>query len=300
MRARHRLSKLLLRHGLVYDATAWTKAHDVWVRQQRFEAGRSRSCSTSATAGCSTRRADGTRSTRRSPSSPRRRRMSMSSSRLVCLRGVSTLTAFALTVELGDWHGSVPSRSGRFSVSPRANTQAASGADKARSPRRATARTPAADRGRLAPAQPLAQERHARAQTRRQASRGASPGRAQRSPAARTLARAREPRQAPLDRRGRGRARTRWTLLGDRDDGVAATINRSARRAHRRNDARSDPREHCERPARATPDARERHRSSFRTPGHAAPTRAYESRHRRRRQPMRSPRRTKPRTPRGE
>ena len=28
MRARHRLSKLLLRHGLVYDATAWTLAHD--------------------------------------------------------------------------------------------------------------------------------------------------------------------------------------------------------------------------------------------------------------------------------
>ena len=28
MRARHRLSKLLLRHGLVYDASAWTHAHD--------------------------------------------------------------------------------------------------------------------------------------------------------------------------------------------------------------------------------------------------------------------------------
>ena len=49
MRARHRLSKLLLRHGLVYDATAWTRTHDVWVRRQRFEAGRSRSSSTSAT-----------------------------------------------------------------------------------------------------------------------------------------------------------------------------------------------------------------------------------------------------------
>src|SRR5207245_7625046 len=36
MRARHRLSKLLLRHGLVYDATAWTQAHDAWLRRQRF------------------------------------------------------------------------------------------------------------------------------------------------------------------------------------------------------------------------------------------------------------------------
>ena len=39
MRARHRLSKLLLRHGAVYDATAWTRAHDVWLRRQRFQSG---------------------------------------------------------------------------------------------------------------------------------------------------------------------------------------------------------------------------------------------------------------------
>src|SRR5438105_3036150 len=37
MRARHRLSKLLLRHGLVYDAAAWTLAHDAWLRRQRFD-----------------------------------------------------------------------------------------------------------------------------------------------------------------------------------------------------------------------------------------------------------------------
>ena len=39
MRARHRLSKLLLRHGMVYDATAWTRTHDVWLRRQRFQSG---------------------------------------------------------------------------------------------------------------------------------------------------------------------------------------------------------------------------------------------------------------------
>jgi len=39
MRARHRLSKLLLRHGLVYEATAWTRTHDVWLRRQRFQDG---------------------------------------------------------------------------------------------------------------------------------------------------------------------------------------------------------------------------------------------------------------------
>ena len=42
MRARHRLSKLLLRQGIVYSGgQAWTGAHDAWLRsrQQRFELG---------------------------------------------------------------------------------------------------------------------------------------------------------------------------------------------------------------------------------------------------------------------
>ena len=259
-------------------------------------ADRSRSCSTSATAGCSTRRADGTRSTRRSPSSPhaavRRRRQP------ACL-SARRLHAHRVRVDRRAWRlAPVPSRVARAVSRSHPERILKRGAAPSRRDHkdRQQPRTPAADRGRLASTPPAPQERHARAETRRQASRGASPGRAQRSPTARTLARAREPRQAPLDRRGRGRARARWTLLGNRDDGVAATINPSARRAHRRNDARSDPREHCERPARATLDARQRHRSSFRTSGHAAPTRAYESRHRRRRQPMRSPRRLNPAT----
>jgi transposase len=36
MRARHRLSKLLLRHGLVFEGSAWTLAHEAWLRRQRF------------------------------------------------------------------------------------------------------------------------------------------------------------------------------------------------------------------------------------------------------------------------
>src|SRR6266540_1504530 len=36
-RARHRLSKLLLRHGIVYSGgAAWTGPHDSWLRQQHF------------------------------------------------------------------------------------------------------------------------------------------------------------------------------------------------------------------------------------------------------------------------
>ena len=38
MRARHRLSKLLLRQGIVYSGgQAWTGAHDAWLRRQRFD-----------------------------------------------------------------------------------------------------------------------------------------------------------------------------------------------------------------------------------------------------------------------
>lgn len=43
MRARHRLSKLLLRRGHVYQPSgsgkAWTLAHDQWLRQIRHESG---------------------------------------------------------------------------------------------------------------------------------------------------------------------------------------------------------------------------------------------------------------------
>jgi transposase len=43
MRARHRLSKLLLRHGIVYSGgRAWTAAHDTWLRRQRFTSQRCR------------------------------------------------------------------------------------------------------------------------------------------------------------------------------------------------------------------------------------------------------------------
>ena len=38
MRARHRLSKLLLRQGIVYSGgQAWTGAHDRWLRRQRLD-----------------------------------------------------------------------------------------------------------------------------------------------------------------------------------------------------------------------------------------------------------------------
>lgn len=38
MSARHRVSKLLLRQGIVYSGgKAWTSTHDLWLRRQHFE-----------------------------------------------------------------------------------------------------------------------------------------------------------------------------------------------------------------------------------------------------------------------
>ena len=249
MRARHRLSKLLLRHGLVYDATAWTRTHDAWLRRQRFDGGPLAIVFDE----CYGRMID---------AKSRRDALDNAIAELAATPPyVDVVEPARLSARRLDADGvRVDGRARRLAPVPSRVARAVSRSHPERALKRRAApprrdhqdrqqsRTPAADRGRLAPAQPVAKERHARTQTRRQASRGASPGRAQRSAAARTLARARGPRQAAHDRRRRRRARARRTLLGARDDGVAAALNGSARRAHRRNDARSDPREHCEQP----------------------------------------------------
>jgi transposase len=114
MRSRHRLSKLLLRHGLVYDATAWTRTHDAWLRRQRFQGGPLAIVFDQ----CYGRMLDA--KSRRDTLDQAIRELAASEAyvdvveRLVCLRGVSTLTAFALTVELGDWHRFRPESLGPF------------------------------------------------------------------------------------------------------------------------------------------------------------------------------------------
>jgi transposase len=114
MRARHGLSKLVLRHGFVYDATAWTQTHDAWLRRQRFQGG----LLAIVFDECYGRMLDA--KTRRDTLDKAIAELAVAPpyldvvERLVCLRGVSTLTAFALTVELGDWHRFRPESLGPF------------------------------------------------------------------------------------------------------------------------------------------------------------------------------------------
>lgn len=105
MRCRHRLSKLLLRHGIVYSGgKAWTGVHETWLRGQQFtQRGVQLAFDADLEAMLLTL--------------DRRNRLDKAITemaddgeytalvrRLSCLRGVSTLTAFGLAVEIGDWH----------------------------------------------------------------------------------------------------------------------------------------------------------------------------------------------------
>jgi transposase len=105
MRARHRLSKLLLRHGIVYSAgQAWTGRHDAWLRQQRLQMPAAKMAYDAAydTVLATSARRD------RLDEAIEEMAADCESTPLVrrlwCLRGVSTLTGFALAVEIGDWH----------------------------------------------------------------------------------------------------------------------------------------------------------------------------------------------------
>jgi transposase len=105
MRARHRVSKLLLRHGLVYSGgRAWTGAHDVWLRRQRFpspavQLAFDSDYDTVLTVQARRDRLDEAITVMAADSE-----FTPVVRRLGCLRGVSTLTGFALAVEIGDWH----------------------------------------------------------------------------------------------------------------------------------------------------------------------------------------------------
>ena len=107
MGARHRLSKLLLRYGLVYyNGKAWTGIHDTWLRQQRREL----TLPGTQFAFDAAYESVVAIVDRRSRLDAAIEQMAAESeftpvvNRLGCLRGVSTLTAFGLAVEIGDWH----------------------------------------------------------------------------------------------------------------------------------------------------------------------------------------------------
>lgn len=104
MRCRHRVSKLLLLHGRVYEGSAWTKRHQAWLVQQCFDEPATELAYLDCLA------AVGGLATRKQALEERLSRLAREGewwstvARLRCFRGIDTLTAFALTLEIGDFH----------------------------------------------------------------------------------------------------------------------------------------------------------------------------------------------------
>lgn len=108
MRARHRLSKLLLRHGIVYyGGKAWTGKHDVWLRTEALSQLSARAIRLAFDSDYETVLVTKARRDRLDAAIEE---MAADSEftplvrRLGCRHGVGTLTGFALAVEIGDWH----------------------------------------------------------------------------------------------------------------------------------------------------------------------------------------------------
>jgi transposase len=122
MRCRHRLSKLLLRHGRVWDRSAWTKVHRQWLAAQTFAHQNTELAFIDNLAAC-----DGLTARREALDE----RLSWVATdpefwptvrRLRAFRGIDTLSALIVVLEvadftrfpraaqLGSWLGLVPSR----------------------------------------------------------------------------------------------------------------------------------------------------------------------------------------------
>src|SRR2546428_8790025 len=103
MRCRHRVSKLLLLHGRVYEASAWTKTHRRWLEQPCFDQA------PTALAYLAMLPAVDGLAPRKAALDARLSRLAREGewwptvARLRCFRGIHTLSAFVLCLEIGDW-----------------------------------------------------------------------------------------------------------------------------------------------------------------------------------------------------
>jgi transposase len=104
-RARHRVSKLLLRHGHVYySGAAWSAKHTVWLNSVRFDQPGTRAAYEADREAVDFALARRDRLDEAITAMAADSEFTATTRRLCCLRGISTLTGFALAVELGDWH----------------------------------------------------------------------------------------------------------------------------------------------------------------------------------------------------
>ena len=280
MRTRHRVSKLLLRRGLVWDGgAAWSAAHDAWLRRQRFDERPLQLAYDEAYGAMLQTKARRDALDRAIVEIAREQPCAAIVGRLCCLRGVSVLTALGLCVEIGDWQRFNGRSIGAF-------LGLVVSEDSSRQRRRQGAITKTGNqhaRRLLVEAawhhrRPLRQSQALLARRARAARRGLRTSRRRRASPASALAAARgRAREALDDRRGRGRARARWLVLEPRRDGVATmrTRRRSGERAGRARGATRDTAMSSPNGRRSTLDQRSRSR---RNSVMRYPTRVYQHR----------------------
>ncbi len=104
-RVRHRISKLLLRYGLVYErsGSTWTQEHRRWLARQRFKHAPTELAyldALTALEGLLARRAALDERLSRLAQEPE---LWPTVARLRCFRGIETLSALALSLEIGDF-----------------------------------------------------------------------------------------------------------------------------------------------------------------------------------------------------
>ena len=133
LRARHRLSKFLLRHGRVYgEGKAWTQRHQAWLTAQRFEEPAAQRTLEHYRAELDMRLAALQLLDDELHAITRRAPFAATATRLSALRGIAELSALTIAVEVGDFRrfesapafmafvGLVPSERSSGSAGPRA------------------------------------------------------------------------------------------------------------------------------------------------------------------------------------
>ncbi len=222
MAARHRISKLLLRRGLIYagPGSPWeSQRHAAWMGTIRLAEPLSQVVLGEYLACHEVLLARRDRLDRLIDEQSREPEWAALIGRLRCLRGVDTLTAVGLLAEIGDFSAfSHPKQLASFlGLVPSENSTGERRRQRRDHQGRQLSRAQAADRGRLALPPPARGLTHAPPPPGRPATRG-DRGRLARAAASRGPLGAprRTSREAPHHRRGRCRARARVLYLGDR------------------------------------------------------------------------------------
>jgi len=104
MASRHRLSKLLLRHGQVYSGgSPWGPDHERWLRAIRFDQYGTQAAFDTCWEDVIFTAARRAQLDQQIEAMAAASEFTQVTNRLCCLRGIATLTGFGLAVEIADW-----------------------------------------------------------------------------------------------------------------------------------------------------------------------------------------------------